>query len=1390
MPRNRWLRILVAVMVAALVGTSPAGAQGVDFDDQVEALEALFAAGRYAETEAEADRLLELGEQRFGLDSPKLIPVLDTYGGVHWLRGDVDALVSALIRIVAIAELHPGPDDTVLERYLYQGAGTLAGAGHYAESRIFIEKLENHLTGKYGPGNVLLAEALDLRGELAIAEKDLARAESAFQEALGIRTETLAPGHRSILETMAKLAEVAWERGRREEAVDRLRQLDDHYETIKRRSLEAQYDARFTRLRLANYLMNMGREEEAETTFLKIIQAGPIDDESLALGRIDITLVVALRRVADRRVERDVRAGNDIIFRRARPFLELPLSAAREPQHRKFFAVQWKEVARMLTSVGKLHAKMERTAENNPYYALALTLWEGFLETVDKRSVGDVHRLGQALYYAGAKEESERTLKRALESAEALTDPEPKLLARIYMTLGYLYADWPRLADAEAVFRKALEIREGLAEAGRLTSSGDRLALAHSLERLGGILVRQERHGEAEPNVRRLIDMRERELPAFHPDVTSAHYGLALIHTKLGRYREAERIVFRLLDVIHRIPTERREGVMDMAFWLAGKLMHEGRYAESETIYKRLVPAAEETVGELHDFTGTILFNLGSVYMLQNRNIEAQAVFERCLALRERARGPDDKELVIVLRHLAMIADMEEGFVAAVRWLERAVAIADKAPNMEAKEHRNLLSRLANLYGEIDRDAERQRLLDRRDALEEVAQSEEEREDQRFWRRHDALLEAGDLVAVEGMRRDRLERKVAEVGPYHRDVVEPLEFVAEILFRQGRHREAVETNRKAVAIRRRLLTQTSAHQSRGFRGSQFVRSATFVAHIEFISQVLGQNPDQDQDLVAESFEAGQIVNTTAAASAVTRMASRYAAGDKALAGAVRNKQDAYERWQVLDKMLAEAVALPPEQRDSDDIEKLKAGLLETEAALRRLEARLDRDFPDYRDLASAKPLGLAETRNLLAPDEALIMYLPWEWRADYVENVTFLWVVRRQRAWLYRLPINRTDLEALVVGLRSGMDSTHIRDIAELFEFEAGDAHRLYASIFRPAEPALAGARHLFVVAGGALQSLPFGVLLTEPAAERFSSFRQFREAPWLARRFAMSVLPSVASLRAIRKVAKLSSAGQAFLGVGDPLLADHPGPMRGIAADMKSWLSQRRRSIDVNQAYRGFGRVGMAELRAIPSLPETAVELNAIADSFGAEASALVLRENATEPTLRGTLKLKDFRVLAFATHGLVAGDLKGLAEPALLLTPPETATEGDDGLLTASEIAEMDLDADWVILSACNTAAADGTPGAEALSGLARSFFFADSRALLVSHWPVASEATVKLTTRMFDLMRRNPDLRRAEAHRLAMLSLVDDTDTEYLAHPLFWAPFVVIGEGGAPSSDASAN
>jgi CHAT domain-containing protein len=279
-----------------------------------------------------------------------------------------------------------------------------------------------------------------------------------------------------------------------------------------------------------------------------------------------------------------------------------------------------------------------------------------------------------------------------------------------------------------------------------------------------------------------------------------------------------------------------------------------------------------------------------------------------------------------------------------------------------------------------------------------------------------------------------------------------------------------------------------------------------------------------------------------------------------------------------------------------------------------------------------------------------------------------------------------------------------------------------------------------------------------------------------------------------LRAHAKPIRATDPYIGFGNPLLTGHSG------TDKRAWARQRCPSPTIKEPARPAvtelppkfaelfrdGAVNVEGLRHQAPLPETADELCAVARAHGiAEPDAVVnLGERATETRIKalsanGTLARVG--VVHFATHGLVAGETalftKAHAEPALLLTPPKTASEEDDGLLTASEVASLKLDADWVILSACNTAAGD-TIGGDALSGIARAFFYAGARALLVSYWYVDSQATVALITRAFETYQANPKTGRAEALRRAMAALIKGGGRT--AHPEYWAPFVVVGEG----------
>jgi CHAT domain-containing protein len=257
-------------------------------------------------------------------------------------------------------------------------------------------------------------------------------------------------------------------------------------------------------------------------------------------------------------------------------------------------------------------------------------------------------------------------------------------------------------------------------------------------------------------------------------------------------------------------------------------------------------------------------------------------------------------------------------------------------------------------------------------------------------------------------------------------------------------------------------------------------------------------------------------------------------------------------------------------------------------------------------------------------------------------------------------------------------------------------------------------------------------------------------------------------------------------VGFGDPYFSAEQA--RRATADPATLVSRGGGSSVSVRAAPATDGVAKGQLALLPRLPDTAEEIRSLAATLGADPDRDVfLGARANERTVE-TLDLSVYQVIAFATHGLVPGSLDGLTQPALALSAPEVAGVDGDGLLAMDEILGLRLNADWVVLSACDTAAGQGA-GAEAVSGLGRAFFYAGTRTVLVTHWPVESSSARALTTELFRRQQATPTMGRAEALRQTMLALIEgpgflDAGQRPLfsyAHPMFWAPFALVGDGG---------
>jgi CHAT domain-containing protein len=486
-------------------------------------------------------------------------------------------------------------------------------------------------------------------------------------------------------------------------------------------------------------------------------------------------------------------------------------------------------------------------------------------------------------------------------------------------------------------------------------------------------------------------------------------------------------------------------------------------------------------------------------------------------------------------------------------------------------------------------------------------------------------------------------------------------------------------------------------------------------------------------------------------------------------------------------------AAPQGERD-----RLRTQIAAVEKRMSALDAELRQSFPQYFEFAMPAPLKVGDLQTLLGTTEALAQFA-------VVGAHAYVWVVTKTAARWARLPRTPAEIETTVAALRCGLDyegawsaPTRCRELVKRTYSEADSrvpkplpfdlerAYQLHTALFGEMGDLIAGKR-LLVVPSGPLSSLPLQVLVTKrPPVAVPADWTGYAAAAWLATTHPITVIPSVASLKALRAQAGQSSAPNPYVAFANPVLA---GPADTKSCDQRGHVLQRSVRAPVARSvparlYRGE-LAAVEKVRSLRPLAETANEVCAVARQAGATREDVFLGPLATERTVKSlsaTGKLATYRVIHFATHGLLANETEvaagGPAQPGLVLTPPATATAEDDGILTSGEIAQLKLNADWVILSACNTAGGDKTD-ADTLSGLARAFFYAGSRALLVSHWAVDNEATVTLITKTFETLKATPSLGRAGALRAAMLGMIA-TGNDPAAHPGYWAPFVVVGEG----------
>lgn len=609
-------------------------------------------------------------------------------------------------------------------------------------------------------------------------------------------------------------------------------------------------------------------------------------------------------------------------------------------------------------------------------------------------------------------------------------------------------------------------------------------------------------------------------------------------------------------------------------------------------------------------------------------------------------------------------------------------------------------------------------------------------------------------------------------------------YYAVTLARKGRIPEALDAFRESIPV-----LQTASGGSDDDSGSTAAaREARVRFVVEGYLRALALNPAAAPPNVAEdTFRYADLLRGQSVQRALQASSARASTSNPELASLMRASQDNEKRIGAAVATLNNLLTLSPAEREEKAVKATQAEIAALQAARAQTLKDIAKKFPDYGNLVNPPPPNAGDLQKLLMDDEALLSF--YFGRFD-----SFVWVVRKDAPVRFaRIKMTLGDLNTIVTKLREALEPKAAM-ISDIPAFDVKLAAQLYDDLLKPLESSWKPAKNLIVVTNGALGLLPLSLLPTAAADVKTDDdplFASYRNVPWLARTHAVTLVPSASALQTLRKLPAGNSERQDLIAFGDPYFSKEQ-------ADEAAKTDKLIQVADASIATRGvplkrrnspqLEGVDSAQLGQLPRLPDTSDELTSIALALQADPTKVLnLGKDANERKVK-SMDLSGFKIVAFATHGLVPGELDGLTQPALALSAPDLSDSGGDGLLTMEEILSLKLDADWVVLSACNTAAGAGA-GAEAASGLGRAFFYAGTRALLVTNWSVHSQSARELVTDLFKRQADDPKLTRGEALRQAMMALADspgylgaDGKTEFAyAHPLFWAPYSIIGDGG---------
>ena len=989
---------------------------------------------------------------------------------------------------------------------------------------------------------------------------------------------------------------------------------------------------------------------------------------------------------------------------------------------------------------------------------------------------------------------------RLLEENIRTFGPDHPNVANALNLLGAAYFKMGRFSEAEGNFRRMLTIYER-----RLGPNHEDTAAA--LNSLALVLEKQGDNPGAETLLRRAAAILEKKLGRNHANT-------AIVLSNLGRVLDNQ----GKFAVTQSLAGAAAGGDPGQAAARAEEAMRRGKYLDAENLQQQVLAIHEKTLGPESPTTANSMSNLARVFDIQGKYAEAEKLYRRSLAVREKVLGAEHPDVATNLNNLAKVlqelgkdqqitgsearararAGSSLGATTEIEGMyRRALAIQDRALGREhpstALTLNNLGSMLA-LRGDYAQAEQMQRAA--LSTMEKVFGEQHPDTAAVLTSLSIALDRQGKIVESEASYQRAIQISRRTANP--RNLLINTSNLGFALAKRGRYREALPYYKEAVETVDFLYSQTRGYseETRATFLQQF--SAIYRETIRILIKLNQQNPAGGYDREALAIASR---NQSRVFTEMMRQAdvARFS-GEPAFVRLRERREQLQERVAQLRQGRATVpvtLANAPER-----VAELDRDIASVSKQLNDSENQLWSEYPRYMELANPRPVTVEDLqKRLLKPNEALLSYvlLPQE---------TVIFAVTREQFRMAVTPVRRAEIAERVHRIRRAVDKVaQGESVLFLRDIEPEMLHSLHRDLIAPVAATIGAREKLLIVADGPLQTIPFELFLTGYSAAERTAFEaasqasdgsaarpyliEYAELPYLGHKHRFAYLPSLSSLASQRLYPKKITASKLELvAFADPMFS--PEGLRTMGSDTLKALSQ----LNI-----GFGK-SASGAPLIPRLAETADEAKEIARVLGGT-TRLYVGDQAQERTVKGG-DLRSARFVLFATHGFLGGDYlasdlpveegEGRRSPASASRGPQAQPtlaltlvgdlKGEDGLLTMKEVIEdLELNAELVALSACNTAgeSAQANNG-EGFAGLTRAFMYAGARSLLVSHWAVDSLSTQALMTATFRNIKTG----------MPVLAAVNDAQRQLVAgrysrgeyhfsrsHPFFWAAFVYVGD-----------